>query len=76
MDSTYPQHTDGTTAASAGTITFRSTYGTAEANMAWQEWGVANGTATASRLLNHKVENLGTKTSAATWTFTVSLSIA
>ena len=76
MDSTYPQHTDGTTAATAGTITYRATFGTALANFSWQEWGVSNGTATASRFLNRKVEDLGSKTSAASWVFTVNLSLS
>jgi hypothetical protein len=74
MDSTYPQHSDGT-GASAGTITFRSTYGTADANFSWYEWGVFNG-ASGGRMLNRKQEDLGVKTSASTWTFSVSLSLA
>lgn len=76
MDATYPTHTDGTTSGSA-TITFRSTFGTAAANWAWQEWGVFNSaTAATGRMLNRKVESLGTKTSAATWTFTVTLTLS
>lgn len=74
MDSTYPQHSDGT-GAGAGTITFRSTYGTADANFHWYEWGVFNGSA-GGRMLNRKQEDLGSKTSASTWTFSVSLSLA
>lgn len=74
MDSTYPQHTDSTS-ASAGTVTFRSTYGTADANFHWYEWGVFNGTS-GGRMLNRKQEDLGSKTSASTWTFSVSLSLA
>lgn len=76
MDATYPTHTDGTTATS-GTITFRSTFGTADANFTWYEWGVFNSpTAATGRMLNRKQENLGSKTSASTWTFSVSLSLA
>lgn len=76
MDATYPAHTDGTTATS-GTITFRSTFGTADANFTWYEWGVFNSpTAATGRMLNRKQENLGSKTSASTWTFSVSLSLA
>lgn len=76
MDATYPIHTDGTTAA-AGTVTFRSTFAVADANFTWNEWGVFNSSSAATgRMLNRKVENLGTKTSAASWTFTVSLSLA
>lgn len=77
MEATYPTHTDGTQS-----ITFRSLFATGNANFAWQEWGVFNGTTAAgsstaaSRMLNRKVENLGTKTSAASWQFTVTLSIS
>jgi hypothetical protein len=76
MDSTYPQHTDGTASGNASII-FRSTFGTSEANFAWQEWGVFNSaTAGAGSMLNRKVESLGTKASGSTWQLTVTLSIA
>ena len=76
MDSTYPQHTDATTSGAA-TITFRSTFGTSDANWAWAEWVVGNSaTAATGRILNRKVESLGTKTSSATWTFTVTLTLS
>jgi hypothetical protein len=65
MDATYPQ-------VSANVVTYRSTYSTAEANFAWQEWGVFNASS-AGTMLNRKVESLGTKTSAQTWVFTVTL---
>lgn len=76
MDATYPTHTDGTTSPAAS-IAFRSTFGTAEANWAWQEWVVANSpTAGTGRILNRKVESLGTKTSAASWQMTATLTLA
>jgi len=76
MDATYPLHTDGVVIGAA-TITFRSTFGTAQANWAWQEWGVFNSpTAATGRMLNRKVESLGTKTSSATWVLTVQLTLA
>lgn len=71
MDATYPQHTDSTGTDGARTITFRSTYGAAEGNHAWDEWGVDNGT----RLFNRKVEALGTK-AGGTWVFTVTIAVA
>lgn len=74
MDSTYPTHTDGTTSGAAS-ITFRSTFGTADANFAWQEWAVFNGSS-GGRMLNRKVESLGTKASGATWVFSVTLSLS
>lgn len=76
MDATYPLHTDATTSGAASII-FRSTFATTEANFAWQEWGVFNSATDATgRMLNRKVESLGTKTSAATWTFTVTLTLS
>lgn len=75
MDATYPQHTDSTSVVGAKSIVYRSTFATTDANFAWQEWGIFNAAA-AGRMLNRKVESLGTKTSAATWTLTLTLSLA
>jgi len=76
MDASQPAHTDATTSGAAS-ITFKSTFGTSDANFAWQEWGVFNSTTDATgRMLNRKVESLGTKTSSATWVFTVTLTLA
>lgn len=67
MDATYPQR-------AANVLTFQATFGTAEANFAWNEWGVFNAAA-AGQMLNRKVESLGTKTSAQTWQLTVDLTL-
>lgn len=67
MDATYPQ-------VAANVITFRSTFATTDANWAWQEWGVFNASS-AGTMLNRKAESLGTKTSAQTWQFTVTLTL-
>lgn len=76
MDATYPQHTDSASSAGALTITFRATFGAADGNHAWDEWGVANSPVLATgRLLNRKVEALGTK-AAGTWVFTVTVQIS
>lgn len=74
MESTYPQHTDATTSGAA-TITFRSVWGSLEGNFQWREWGIFNGSS-GGRMLNRKVEDLGTKASGSTWTFTVTATIA
>ena len=68
MDATYPQ-------VASNVITFRSTFGTSDANYAWQEWGVFNASS-AGTMMNRKVESLGTKTSAQTWQFTVTITLA
>lgn len=76
MDATYPVHTDGT-GSGAASIAFRATFGSAEANFAWQEWVVANSaTAGTGRILNRKVESNGTKASGASWQMTATLSLA
>lgn len=75
MNSGYPQHTDGFVAGSQA-IVFQSTFGTAEANFAWQELVVANSvTAGGGRILNRKVSSLGTKTSASSWQVTATITI-
>jgi hypothetical protein len=65
MDSTYPS-------GGSNVITFRSTFATGDANFAWNEWAVFNASSSGT-MLNRKVESLGTKTSAQTWQFTVTL---
>ena len=67
MDATYPS-------GAANVITFRSTFGTGDANWAWNEWGTFNASS-GGTMLNRKVESLGTKTSAQTWQFTVTLTV-
>lgn len=77
MDATYPLHSDSNSVVGAKSISFRSTFATADANWVWNEWGVFNSaTAATGRMLNRKVEALGTKTSAATWVLTITLSLA
>jgi len=58
----------------ANSTEFLSTFGTAEANFAWEEWAVFNA-ATGGIMLNRKVEALGTKTSAQSWEITVTLTL-
>lgn len=66
MDATFPTQ-------STNVLTFQATYGTSEANFAWNEWGVFNAS-TSGTMLNRKVESLGTK-STGSWTLTVSLTV-
>ena len=62
------------------TITFTSVFSTSVANFVWNEWGIdsggASGAGAASGLLNHKGVNLGTKSSAASWTATATITIS
>jgi hypothetical protein len=65
MDATYPN-------GATNVLTFRSTFATADANWAWQEWGIFNA-ASGGTMLSRKVESLGTKTNTQTWQFTTVL---
>ena len=75
MEAGYPAHTTGTSTA-ARTCSFRSVFTSVYANYAWEEWGIFNSTAAAGRMLNRKQQSLGTKTSAAQWTFTATLTLS
>ena len=71
-------HTSGTSTA-ARTLTVTAAFTSSEANVNWAEWGVRNTISvltTVGRLLNRKVEDLGTKTSAGVWTLTLNLTLS
>jgi hypothetical protein len=61
MEATYPQ-------ISAQTTTWRSVFGSSDANWAWNEFTVANGNSDAADNLNRKVSAQGTKAAGQTWT--------
>lgn len=65
MAATYP-------IVSAQTITFRSVFAGADANYAWQEFAVDNGTTK----LNRKLSNQGTKIAGQTWTIDLSITLS
>lgn len=73
----FPTHTTGSTAATVVDMAFKTTYTSTQANFAWNEFGVANKATTVNRrTLTRKVQALITKTSAATASLTVTLSLA
>jgi hypothetical protein len=55
-------------------ITFKSSFGSTDANWAWAEWAIFNNT-TGGTMLSRKVEALGTKASGSTWELTATLTI-
>lgn len=67
MDGGFPQR-------ATNVITARSTFGLADANFAWEEWGYFNAAA-AGTMLNRRVVSLGTKPSTQTWVLTVTLTV-
>ena len=74
MDPGYPLHTDGTGSGNASII-YKSTFGTSVANFDWNEWGLFNASS-GGRMANRKVETLGTKTAAASWTLTIVIQLS
>lgn len=84
----YQQADVGSPTQSGGVITCVSTFASANANFAWQEWCLATGSsgitpgdhlsavATSVVMLNHKVASLGTKSSGASWVFTSTITIS
>ena len=66
MEATYPTST-------AQKVTFKSSFGSDEANYAWHEWVVRQ--STSEKCLNRKVESLGTKTTG-TWTLEISITLS
>lgn len=67
MDSGYPK-VDGRTA------TFRASFSDGEANFAWNEASITNGTGVGSVAMNRKVSTMGTK-SGGTWTLQLTISL-
>ena len=68
MDATFPSR-------AGQVLTFRTTFATTEANFSIQEAAVFNASA-AGTMLNRKVADLGTKTSASTLQLTVTITIS
>lgn len=55
--------------------TWRSVWGAAEGNFAWEEWTVCNSNSDSGDNLNRKTDSLGTKSSGS-WQLTVEISLA
>ncbi len=68
MEASYPTR-------SSGALTFRSLFGTSEANFAWNEWATFNASV-AGTMFTRKVESLGTKTNAQSWQLTATVTLA
>lgn len=78
----YYKLVSGAPSISTNQTQYAATFGTAVANFQWNEWGIDNGTADSSTtgvapMMNRAVVggSLGTKTSSASWAFTVTISL-
>lgn len=69
MESGYPSRSNQT-------VTFRSVFGAAEANFAWNEFSVANGADDTAVNMNRLVSAQGTKASGQTWTVDVAITLS
>jgi hypothetical protein len=68
MNGSYPS------VPAAGAVQFQSTFASADANYAWQEFVVKHGTS--AICIDRGVASMGTKASGTSWTATVTLTIA
>lgn len=72
MDATYPQ-------VAGQSITFRATFGGTDANFAWEEMAVKNGSGAVSatvKVLNRRVASSGVKANGSTWTLTLTITVS
>ena len=74
MESGFPDRTDQT-------MTWKSVWGSAEGNFAWEEWSIRSassgtGGEDTGTALNRKVASLGTKASGSEWTLTVTITVS
>jgi hypothetical protein len=70
MDTSYPTY------GSSQKVTHRATFASNDANFHWQEITVANGNSDASKNLNRKVQDMGTKASNTSWVATLENSLS
>jgi hypothetical protein len=69
MDATFPSR-------ASQTLTFKSTFASADANYAWNEWAIFNAASGATSMLNRKVESMGTKSAGQTWVHTATFTLS
>ena len=67
MEATFPTST-------TQKATFKSSFGSSDANYSWNEWVVKH--ATSSKCINRKVDAMGSKASDTTWTLEVTVTLS
>jgi hypothetical protein len=70
MDATYPTY------GTSQYATWKSTFTTSDANFAWNEFTVANGSSDTASNLNRKVSAQGTKLNTQTWELTLQITLS
>lgn len=76
MTTGYPAHTTGTASSAARQVTWRASFSSSQANHIWNSWTVRNQSTGGGRMLNHRVQNLGTKTSNGAWALAVTIGLS
>lgn len=69
MDATYPQRSNQT-------AEWRATFGSTDANYAWEEYTVVNAADDSGKNLNRKVSSKGTKASGETWVLSLQITFS
>jgi len=69
MDTSYPARTNQT-------AEWRATFGTSDANYAWEEYTVVNASTDTGKNLNRKISSKGTKASGETWTLSLQITFS
>ena len=69
MDANYPQRSNQT-------AEWRATFGSSDANYAWEEYTVVNAASDSGKNLNRKVASKGTKASGETWTLSLQVTFS
>jgi len=70
MEAGYPTY------GSSQKATWKASFGSTEANFAWEEATVANGSDDTAKNLNRKVQSMGTKASGTTWTLQIDITLS
>src|SRR3990170_3141396 len=69
MDATYPQRTNQT-------VEWRATFGSGDANYAWEEYTVVNAASDTGKNLNRKTASKGTKASGESWVLSLQITFS
>jgi hypothetical protein len=69
MDSTYPQRSNQT-------AEWRATFGSSDANYAWEEYTIVNASDDTGKNLNRKTSSKGTKASGESWTLSLKITFS
>jgi hypothetical protein len=69
MDTNYPARTNQT-------VEWRATFGSGDANYAWEEYTIVNAATDEGKNLNRKTASKGTKASGETWTLSLQITFS